>query len=589
MSIPVVQSSDDFQDKIDAYAIESERVAYDLITRSTRFEVADIRFRNFNPRFSSFTVRVSHRIEVVSSSTDYKGLKEGGAEDYLTWNWQEFTQGICIQEANELANMVTRQNVLATIKCLGYATYVSRSLVRTHPRRLFHPCECSNCHGHGEITCQNCLGSGNTMCHRCYGAGKSLCLNCQGQGSVSTSEMQPGPYGPVRYTKNTLCTYCCHTGRIQCQTCRGKGKLHCNPCGGSGRLICTGCAGHGVLTRVVETQTYVVPSFTGIYLHNSPDYLHDAACKIGFENLGQHADLLLSREAIGTQQPVVEVEYQCMMPTCDMEIEVVSHWRPFVVVGKQHRPHDAGGILEKLVEGDYVELIRIALSRRRYLPGYYKRASPALRNFFKSEVHQEMTLYSAAGYPPAAVHEKIHRLVSLDYVKTALVSIQEIGRATKKWALVKYWIFVGVSAPIVLLLGQLPYWMHRDFRLFELSRPNYFNIAVVLGVWSAIVLLINRWSYGRWLRSVGGWPLASWFNKKKLHVGIGATICATTLMTFVGATLFEKYPVRVDMDRLGRPYGVPPSWMGFPAIAARHEQQQPTKPQPAKVKPRHRR
>jgi len=97
--------------------IDACQVAADkYVERSTRFGAADLKVLKALPEIRRFKVQVLHSLEVVSETTDYKGVLKSGEGDYLTADGGLYRQQVQMQEKAELTREQTLVDLAATIK-----------------------------------------------------------------------------------------------------------------------------------------------------------------------------------------------------------------------------------------------------------------------------------------------------------------------------------------------------------------------------------------------------------------------------------------------------------------------------------------
>lgn len=546
------------------YAEACKRVAGDYIERSTRFGSQDLRFAAVTTQFLQLTIKVRHTLEVISEFEDYQGSVRPSGSDFSTSDWALYQKQVEHQATAEFKRPETREELAEAIKSSRYAAISSRQRVRTHPRRLFHPYLCGTCHGSGDITCHGCGGRGNVTCGGCSGAGDKICYSCGGSGRQAYTESVRDMTGHYRTETRYRSCGTCLGGRVRCSGCGGSGQVRCGTCRGSGQLVCSICAGHGSMTRVTATHTYTTPSFFGIYPDGKPSYLHEALCKLGFAKLHEHGEVIFDRVESVSGEAAIDFYYNCTMPVCDLAVEVAGHTSLWAMIGNHPQIHDAGGILEVLLSGDQKDLVQLGGAGTRWLPWFHRLARPVLKNVMESEVHQNVVTHQINGLSVPIIVERVNRSVSEMYVQKLLISLHSTNQAVSRWVAIKFWLFLLLVAPAVLLGTMAVVQRDMSYTIFENQNRfdvfstrgwiGYTVIAVILAVFTMLAAILNRWWHRRWLNGIGGRVLVAWAEKNGLLVGKWSTILAIVVTTTTTGKMFERFPAWVDRD--GKLYGV---------------------------------
>jgi hypothetical protein len=582
------------------YAETCRELAAAYVERSTRFQVTDVRVLDARPVRRQFLVTVRHNLEVSSEAQDHHGVHKPGPADFGTADWKWYQEEVEQQARAELSRAETLNDLVSAVRSSPYAAISDRSLLRTHPRRLFHTYTCSGCHGAGKVSCGNCSGSGKVRCGPCSGSGRTSCSTCGGSGTLTHTRQVRDYNGYSRTeTQHRSCSSC-SSGRVNCFSCHGSGKQTCGTCGGSGRLTCQACSGHGYLTRVTTTRTYTRPSFAGHYPDDTPDYVHAALSKAGFANLSEHGELRLQQVNELRDNAAVEFIYECSMLFCELSIDVKGLRSEWVLFGRGPTLFDAGGALEALLRSDFDALAALKTSAARWKPWFHRTARQPIALFMESELNQQMIDASTKGLAGRAIVEQLNRSVSEAYVQASLENMKNAVRVAANWSRLKSLVaLAGLAVPFAVLTVA---YLNRSHRLvfpavgeqFFVHTPNTTGFLWEMGLitvpFTICAWFAARWLSLHWLRKAGGERTVRW---AKTHgVVMGKWTAATIMVAAAGlsGTLFNRWPLWIDRD--GDAYGrlalfQPPLLMPVvaPEVKAAKKKAPPKRPKKLAPKP----
>lgn len=580
-------------DDLRYYSTSCGAVASAYLEQSTRFDVKDVRILQAQPVRRAFSIRIRHELEVVAEANDHHGRHPPGNGDTATADWAWYQEQVNEQTRAEFKRGATLDDLIATVNSRPYAAISERTHIRTHPRRFFHTYTCKGCSGAGKVACHTCSGSGRVSCGRCHGSGRTSCTTCHGSGTIQQHRTVRDYNGYTRSETQTRTCSSCSGGRVRCSSCGGSGKQRCGTCGGTGQLTCSGCSGHGCLTKITATHTYTRPRFSGHYPEGTPDYVHEALCKVGFATLAQHGDITLNGVVEDRDRSAVEFVYDCVMPFCELDVEVMgvrSHW---VLFGKTPQIFDAGGALEALLKSDIEQLHAMAHSRKRWLPWFHAAARKAVTPFLASELNQEIVKADTAGLTTEQILERVNRSVSVTYIRDTLQDLQKSVTIAAWWSRLKWTLAFALLSLPAAVLGSA--WLHRDRPLDVFtSAPQLFmyspgpsGIQWTMGLLTIPFTLFGwffaRWMSRRWLKKSGGKIAVAWADRRGLLMGKWTAI--TVIATAVGASgaVFNRWPLWIDMN--GKAYGKlalfpPPQLVAPPPVQPRIEKKKrlPRKP-----------
>lgn len=546
------------------YSESCKAVAANYIERATRFNVTDLRVLEARPVVREFLITIRHELEVISDVRDHHGVHKPGQGDFSSSDWKWYQEQVTLQAQTEFTRPETMEALVSGVKSQAYAAISTKTLIRTHPRRLFHTYKCSGCHGSGQVTCNCCSGSGEVKCGGCFGSGRVSCGTCHGSGTVTQTRQVRDYNGYSRTeTQHRSCNSCLG-GRVNCSYCGGSGRKRCSTCGGSGALTCTGCSGHGYLTKVTTTQTYTKPNFGGRYPQGTPDYVHAALSKVGFANLAGHGRISLQNVNVVREKSAVEFVYECVMPFCELSIEVRGLKSNWVMFGSTPQIFDAGGALEALLQSDFETLAAIAGGGSRWLPWFHRLARKAVAPFMESELNQEVIDASAEGLAPKAIIERVNRSVSEAYVQESLLNLKKTVLAATNWSRLK-WLLTFILMSIPFAITALAYFdrTHQrglfasDTQLFiNESSPSGFlwEMGLMTVPFTLLGWFIARWVSARWLKKSGGKRAVVWAERKGLLMGKWTAITIVVTAVTTTSAFFSRWPVWIDST--GKAYGV---------------------------------
>lgn len=546
------------RDDLSYYSTACTKVASDYIELSTRFSVKDVRVAAARPTVREFSIRIRHELEVVADVRDYQGKHLPGANDFASADWKWYQEQVAAQTRAEYARPETLDDLIASVTNRPYATIAERTRIRTHPRRFFHTYTCSGCSGAGTVSCHTCSGSGQVSCNQCHGSGRINCHNCHGSGTV-TEHRTVTDYKGYSHSETQIrsCGHC-SGGHVGCFTCGHSGKQRCGTCGGTGRLTCSSCAGHGCLTKVTATHTYTCPRFSGHYPAETPDYVHKALCKAGFSSLAKHGRITLRQVVEDRDNSAVDFVYDCTMPFCELEVEVMgirSHW---VLFGTEPLIFDAGGALEALLKSDFEQLRSTANGHMRWLPWFHASARKAVAPFMESELNQEIVKADTAGLTMEGIFEQVNRSVSETYIRDTLHNLQTSVKVAAYWSRVKWMlVFMLLSLPFAVLASaylqrQRPLDVFTPTAQVFIYLPTSSGVQWELGLLTIPLTLFGwffaKWMSLRWLKKSGGKITVAWAQRRGLLLGKWTAI--TMIATVIGTTgaVFNRWPLWIDMS-----------------------------------------
>lgn len=588
-------------DNLGYYSTACTKVASDYIELSTRFSIKDVRVAAARPMVREFAIRIRHELEVVDDARDYHGKHLPGANDFATADWNWYQEQVSQQRHAEYARPETLDDLITSVTNRPYAAIAERTCIRTHPRRFFHTYTCSGCSGAGTVSCHTCGGSGQVSCGRCHGSGRISCHSCHGSGTVTQHRTVTDYKGYSRSETQIRSCGHCSGGQIGCSSCGRSGKQRCSTCSGTGRLTCSACSGHGCLTKITTTHTYTCPRFSGHYPAGTPDYVHEALCKVGFASLARHGQITLRQVVEDRDNSAVEFVYDCTMPFCELEVDVMgirSHW---VLFGTEPQIFDAGGALEALLKSDFEQLRSMANSRRRWLPWFHVSARKVVTPFMESELNQEIVKADTAGLTMERIFEHVNRSVSENYIRDTLYNLQMSVKVAAYWSRVKWMVaFTLLSLPFAVFASA---YLHRSRPLdvftpasqLFIHLPNSSGVQWELGLLTIPFTLFGwffaKWMSLRWLKKSGGKITVAWAQRRGLLLGKWTAI--TVIATAVGTTgaVFNRWPLWIDMS--GKAYGkfalFPAPHLIEPPPANNRiiEKKRPTKKPARKIMPKH--
>lgn len=545
------------------YSESCKTVAANYIERATRFNVTDLRVLDARPLVRQFLITIRHELEVVSEARDHHGVHKPGQGDFGSADWKWYQEQVTSQAQSEFMRPETMDALVSAVKSEAYAAISTKTCIRTHPRRLFHTYKCSGCHGSGKVTCHGCSGSGDVKCGGCYGSGRVSCSTCHGSGSVSQTRQVRDYNGYSRTETQHRSCNSCSGGRVNCFSCGGSGCKRCGTCGGSGKLTCTGCSGHGYLTKITTTQTYTKPNFGGRYPQGTPDYVHSALSKVGFANLGDHGRIALQNVNVDREKSAVEFVYECVMPFCELAVEVRGLKSNWVLFGTTPQIFDAGGALEALLQSDFEHLATVAGGGSRWSPWFHRSAKRAVAPFMESEINQEVIDASAKGLASGAIVERVNRSVSEAYVQESLLNLKKTVQTAANWSRLKWLLtFTLLSIPFAIAaLAYLDRAHHRELiapvtQLF-INVPGTSGFLWEMGLmtvpFTVLGWFIARWASTRWLKKAGGKRTLVWAERNGLLMGKWTAITIVVTAVTTTSAFFNRWPVWIDAA--GKAYG----------------------------------
>lgn len=547
---------------LEQYSTACRLAASAYIRQSTRFRVNDLRIVDARPALRQFILKVRHDLDVVADTQEYHGRQtpEPGDATIADPNW--YYQEVGLQIEAERSRRETIDSLVDDVTQRGYASISQRTRIRTHPRRLFHTYTCAGCHGGGTVTCHSCFGSGQVSCSWCHGRGRTSCSNCGGSGTCTAHRTFTDHDGSTRTHMETHACHACHGGSVSCSWCHGSGRKRCGSCGGTGRVTCADCSGHGCRTKVTAIHTDTVPHFSGEYPGDVPAYVHAAVTRAGFPSLARYGDISLQDVASASATPAVEFVYACTMPFCEMTVELrgqLSHW---VLFGRAPQIHDAGGVLETLLEADAGQLHAMANGRARWLPWFQVSAQQTMANFLASDLNQEIIKGDTEGLKPYAIRERVKRSVSESYVKRSLQDLHALVAASAHWSRVGWVLaFILLALPFALVASACLHTERIDVAApaaqFFLYAPDptgflwgmaWLTLPLTLPGW-----FVARWLSTRWLRKAGGTAAVAWAGHRGLVMGKWTALAVIASALGVTGMVFNRWPLWIDGG--GRAYG----------------------------------
>lgn len=552
------------EETLSKYSSSCLAVANDYIERSTRFGATDLKVLGASPETHRFQIRLRHSLEVISDAKDYYGTLKPGDDDFYSADWNRYQQEVQKQAQAELGREETLNELIVAVKAQPYASISTRTCVRTHGRRLFHPYACSKCHGSGHVTCYNCGGSGTERCSRCSGSGHTSCTSCGGRGNVQETQQVRDYTGHYHLETRYRPCYSCSGGRVTCHSCRGSGKTTCLTCSGSGKIICGTCVGHGHLTRITATNTYTLPEFHGFYTEGTPDYVHNALCKAGFANLEQYGTIEFEAIDITREHAQADFIFRGAINFCELSLDLAGHQSTWIMYGEPPRIYDTGGTVEAILQEDFKRLDALEPGWSHLHPGFHRRARQVVASFMESEIHQEIIDADHQGFAPAAIVEKVNRSLSAEYIERSLTRLRQILQSAGSWWSLKCSLGVAVASIPFAILGVTlmeltkPHTMlatQEHLRLFPwITGPLTPWVTALLTVpFSVAGWLLTKWISHRWVKRTGGERLVSWAGQKGLLIGKRTAWIAIAATATVAANFFEKWPIWMDKD--GKIYG----------------------------------
>lgn len=535
---------------LDSYALDCQNAANQFIEKSTRFGVKDTQFLAVAPSVQALQVGVLHHLEVVSEVAENQGTVNPDADDFATKDWHYYEQLVQEQARAELARVESLSELANVVEDAPFGQIAYRTPIRVHPQRFFHTYTCKHCNGNGNLTCDNCRGSGNVSCYSCGGNGKQSCSSCGGSGTV--------------YSGNSQRSCNCSGGRVTCNSCGGSGDERCNNCNGSGAVTCNNCAGYGCFTRITVTTTYTTPQFDFVANEAAPSYFADIIHHIELPKLAQHGAVALTGEQKNIKEANLLFQYDAKLSICDLSIKVKNHPAKLIMYGEPPKFFDTGGILEKLLNDDFASLNQHVAGTQKLSPLFHHDAQKTLSVFIESEVHQEILKADAQGNSVDAIHVKLHRSVSTNYIKQTLASIKRSVSSVLLWSWAK-WTLAIIAAATPIIICMVIYMERAKTHSIEAGAdklilfpwlPNA-SIAFDVALFTIPITLLGwylmLWSNKRWLKQTGGATLLDWANNKNLLASKWLAMTACALVLIATSAIFSQNPVWIDKQ--GALYG----------------------------------
>jgi len=549
--------------ELSSYIKGCEQAANGYIEQSTRFGAIDLHCLNAEAQSYSFSIYIRHQLFVVSEESSCKGRSNPRAEDYITDSSDEYARIVAHLKNEEESCQATIDGLVSQLISSPYASISKTHLVRVHPSRVHYTYACTKCMGRGQNRCSNCSGNGNMKCYACHSSGKMICTSCNGHGSrrYEVSKVDYGGTALSTKYEDRMCTDCSGVGYFSCYTCCGRGTVTCSSCGGTGSITCDACAGTGALTRIAEIHTYTEPTFSGYYPNGLPKFVGESVLRIGFENVAQHGAICYMGEQRSYSPSQATLIYRADMDFCLLDLEIKqfrSHW---VIFGSQYTIHDAGGILEKLVQEDFDSLVAFRASKACCLPWYAWGARRAVHPFIESEVHQHILDANGDGYDPDAIHERLSRSLSINYITNTLGCLGSMVRVLDAWAIPFGFLFTMLLA--VLIRIALVLWKGRILFLYSTLHKGRIYAGYTSSSFETLLcgvgVALFGWYATRWIVKcglflMGGLTFERWARRKKLLPGFRTALVFQVLTIVATLTVCTQLPVWFDLQ--GKLYGL---------------------------------
>lgn len=513
---------------------------------ATRFGITDLRVLDQLTERIAVPVTLRYLLEVRGSEPrDFAGTGAWEESDFTSTDWGEYQAAISEQMDSDLVRAESFNELLHVVDSSPYAAVADGHELWNNPRQLRYSYGCQRCQRHGQHSCEKCCGSGKLTCRGCYGTG---------------SEQQRVVYTGGREEYRW----------VSCSVCGGCGWYRCKQCGGDGLETCSACEGHGHRTEITTTSTVARLVPTIVLPESSGPEVHSILEKIGFARFADFGEI--SRQGVVPNPALQDVDsqYQFTLNVSWLSARINGINSRWVLFGDPPQVHDAGQILERLLEGDQRALIDAADSWLLCIgPSIAKRVQPAIAQFCASEIHQEILQAEMDNTHYADIAPRTGHVVGQTYIADCVRALRDVTRRVSTWIACKWALTMALLAPLVLGAGLI--WVENRWprevngvpdRLYLLSADGQgvLVVALVTGVLALIGWMMSRWHSMRWFNRTGGDRLGRWAKQRESLPGFGFAACCFVVPAALYISMLSKNPIWTDKE--GAIYGV---WKVIPA------------------------
>ena len=407
-----------------------------FVERSTRLqsdtlEIAQEEYIEFN-----FQTHLTLTFDVQTDSHEQAGRVNSNDNTKVFFNRLEYIQALKTETRAILSRTETLREARALVLSHAYGHINRETTIYTHPKHICLTDNCSNCHGHGQVSCSGCGGSGT-----------NICSSCGGSGQIMERRSYYDNYSKQTRYENYYRSCGCSGGRVRCRSCGGSGSQTCSPCKGSGEI-----------TKITQLHSVAIPEYQVVYFSRDvPQFIKDGLYKTGIAHLGRVGYLELQTDSVNDTACQLDFRYDATVPFARFTSPLPNadhHEIKWIVYGFSPHILDAGHVIELMLKNDLNQLVYKASTIKLFNPFIACTSRRTLKTFMESEAHQDMLEANRKGKSGEMLRETLNRGFTTTYLDEALTSLSRIVTAIQRWSAIK-WSVLGA----LLIYCLMPVYM----------------------------------------------------------------------------------------------------------------------------------
>lgn len=319
----------------------------------------------------------------------------------------------------------------------------------------------------------------------------------------------------------------------------------------------------GWLTDITQIQVTASPEFTPDFGREpAKELLEFVGPKVEIRCLADHGSSLHLRTR---QEPACkrfEIEYEFEIDSCKVAVASENVSGTLTYVGSQYVLLEADGIFLQLLQRDFDNLTKLANGHSYLLPWYSWKSRRVLHDFMESELHQSLVTLAEQD-SVKKVHEHLGRVLTPEYIESAIRSLIRILKIRLRWAQAQLILMaIACSVPAVCAFARIKEPLHRTMaagtdrlliqptETFALAN-SIISPVMITGL--TLTFLIRRIHNFR-VKRAGGRYLVDFASVAGIRFGRTAGFVGTFMALALSSFFFYQYPRWIDAS--GKLYGI---------------------------------